>query len=137
MSLAHDLQKATLAAFKVADSVLSDITYRVDQGSEYSPPTGVVTQTFTDYDIRAALSSFKKNEMTTGISSGSNQYPQLIQPNDIKCAFPRQLKELPATFEPKLTDVVIENSSPAKSWDIVRVLSPPGAAVVLLHMRQT
>jgi len=137
MSLKEDLQKATTQVFKAADSVLTDLVYRVNLGSTYSPPTGQVEENFVDYNLRAAFSSFKQNEVTVGITSGSNQYPQLVQPNDIKCAFPRQGFTLPFDFEASLSDVVIEDASPARTWDIIRVLTPPGSAVVLLHLRQT
>lgn len=133
MSLKNSINAATSQAFRVADSVLTDGVYVESVTSTYDPTTGQIVDVTVNHTVKIAFSSFKDTETLTGVTSGSNQFPQLIQPQDKKATIERRL--FPSTFEPKTTDRVTEGSPP-RVWNVVSSKEEPTMSLIILQLRQ-
>lgn len=133
MSLKQSIQAATTAVFKAAESVLTSIIYVQAGIPEYNTDSGAVAVPETLYVVKGAFSSFKDEEVIVGLSAGSNQFPQIIQPGDKKCVINKA--EFSVLISPSLLDFILEGS-PGTKWDIVAVKEEPTESLIILQLRR-
>lgn len=121
MGLAATLQSGVLSAFKALGDLNVKTTYKSMTGitRNISLGTSVATSTDTDmnYGVFAQLSESEIGNFAATMT-------------DSKFLFPRQL----LTIEPKAADIVLDRTSGA-TWEIIKRMSPPGAAVTVLMVR--
>lgn len=132
MSLKKICNEATKQAFKVAESVISDAVYVAMSSTSYNADTGSQANTEVPYQVKVAFSSYRDTEIHGGVISGSNQYPQLIQPQDKKGAIEKRY--FPVGFEPKVNDRILVGS-PAIAWNVVSTKEEPSGSVLIVQLR--
>lgn len=121
MGLRQQLQKAAVTAFKAAGNVARPATYKSLTGEVTRDlDAGTSVPVTVDYPLkRTIFSKFKETENDKDISILTDE------------KFMFASLELP--IEPKSADIVIDENN--RQWEIIKRLSDPASAVVILLAR--
>jgi hypothetical protein len=112
------IQKAVGAAFKALGEVVSTATYRRTT-SVYTPATGAMVKTNTDYTVPMVFLSFNAYEIDRVVVVVGDR-KALIEKRNL------------SVYPNVTTDTVVHNS---KSYNIVRFIEDPSNSVITLHLR--
>lgn len=119
MAFAASIKALVSQAMQTAADLAPAVTYRAIRATTYNPATGNMVETYTDYTVKAVLTSFRMDEKDRDI----------VIATDMKCLI--AAADLPVT--PGINDRIINGS---KTYNVVAVKGVPGDSLHIIHVRE-